>query len=567
MQKLIRITAVVTGLLMAGCAQENLWDRADRPFDGTGLQIVYSSPVDGQSGVPVDAVLEVKFDSDPAPATVPGGIELTVSNSEPVPVSYDINSHTVKITPQNRLIRGATYQLTVNTNITDIYGNPLSAQSNWAFQTADALKLMDVSYSGGGVGLLGDKLLVSFSEAVDTNSVWQIKVTGQTNHLFQKGDAGSFWNSDGTQLTLPVPVQWSAVSNTDQDILAVSPSNFKAAVDGSGLQNSSMQLTLPWSWTNAVTFASADSTPVTIPRLTAGSDGLWLFYVNGDGNWTAAKTTGGGWSPVAKSGWDDTSPAAAAVYGERAWLAAVTGTNKLVVSSASNEQPLTGGFALPVGGVKDLALTAVAADRLYLVWVTTNSPNRIRVALYSNQMWTNVTNIDPVGEDWAGVAVDSYDGKAAAVAWQQSPGTGLRYFDFGDFELKPSLDSFDIGGAGISLAAAGNGLVVAESSGDMESLISDGTGWSSLASFDPGDAIGGNPSAVYRSDGWFSLTHFQHQLHLFYFDQNGGGWTSTGWSLVDDSPYVSSGRGAAYGGRIWVAYYDKDNNTVKVAVH
>ncbi len=83
-----------------------------------------SDPVQGETNVPVDAVITVTFTRDVDPATVDGSsvVLRTGGGSVPVTRAFPVTADELVITPDNPMNAGGTYELTITSDVTDATG-------------------------------------------------------------------------------------------------------------------------------------------------------------------------------------------------------------------------------------------------------------------------------------------------------------------------------------------------------------------------------------------------------------------------------------------------------------
>ena len=103
--------------------------------DVTPPTVSTASPGDGEHDVPLDALVSVTFDEALDPATVNNQTLLVISPRGAVDgaVSYDDATFTAEFTPTRTLILGASYTVTLTTDVADVAGNMLDEDVTWNF--------------------------------------------------------------------------------------------------------------------------------------------------------------------------------------------------------------------------------------------------------------------------------------------------------------------------------------------------------------------------------------------------------------------------------------------------
>ena len=95
--------------------------------DLTGPALTGSSPISGDSGVPTNAPIVLRFNDQLDPITAQNGISVTQGGSAlSGTFSYSVDDKTVTFTPDTFLIPSATYTVSYTAQITDTEGNALT---------------------------------------------------------------------------------------------------------------------------------------------------------------------------------------------------------------------------------------------------------------------------------------------------------------------------------------------------------------------------------------------------------------------------------------------------------
>jgi hypothetical protein len=130
----------ISGLVLtAGCtvvSEEDLFSAIDdsKPW------VEDSLPQDGWIQVPTGITLKIWFSEPVEPATVSIGNIHLFSGQDLTPASYlageeEDGRGLVVLRPRESLIPGVQYTLRITTRITDLYGNPLEAETLILFHT------------------------------------------------------------------------------------------------------------------------------------------------------------------------------------------------------------------------------------------------------------------------------------------------------------------------------------------------------------------------------------------------------------------------------------------------
>ena len=137
-----------------------------------------SSPGNGQTGVPVNALIDLEFSEPLDIATVVPNIDVTLGG-EPVPVLMALSNgdQRVTITPASGLQANATYTVTIGTGLADLAGLAIDNPGSFSFQTAalvdkTQLKVVAVSPLNGSEAVpLNAEMAVGFNKPADAVSL------------------------------------------------------------------------------------------------------------------------------------------------------------------------------------------------------------------------------------------------------------------------------------------------------------------------------------------------------------------------------------------------------------
>ena len=108
-------------------------------IDVVAPQVIRTAPADKATAVERVAVISARF-SEPILAKSVDSATMTLENNGgavAARVDFDVASDTATLTPTSRLRMLGEYTTTVTTGVTDLSGNPLSADFQWSFTTRD----------------------------------------------------------------------------------------------------------------------------------------------------------------------------------------------------------------------------------------------------------------------------------------------------------------------------------------------------------------------------------------------------------------------------------------------
>ncbi|MCU7795985.1 MAG: Ig-like domain-containing protein [Candidatus Thiodiazotropha sp. (ex Semelilucina semeliformis)] len=105
--------------------------------DTTAPSVTARSPLPNQTGIATSAQISVAFDEALLGSSVDSQSLTLTQNGNPVSaiVSYDSNSHSIRLTPNTQLSGQTTYTVTLGATVQDLSGNFASSES-WSFTTA-----------------------------------------------------------------------------------------------------------------------------------------------------------------------------------------------------------------------------------------------------------------------------------------------------------------------------------------------------------------------------------------------------------------------------------------------
>jgi len=155
--------------------------------DTSTLSIVSSSPASGQTGIGLDATIQIQFNEALAPATVNTSNFLISSGfgSTSSSVSYDPSSNTVTIIPAALLSPSTQYTVAVTTGVQDPAGTPLKSSAQWSFTTQS------------GTNVTG---IVSVPTGTDPSTLTVVSYDGQESTPDSQGNFDASVTPVGTSL-------------------------------------------------------------------------------------------------------------------------------------------------------------------------------------------------------------------------------------------------------------------------------------------------------------------------------------------------------------------------------
>jgi hypothetical protein len=129
--------------------------------DTTGPALTGTSPVNGDTNIPLNAQINLQFSTQLDPITAQTGFSMTSGgNAVPGTFSYSTNDEIVTFTPVNPLAASTAYTVSYSAQITDTTGNPLSNPGSFSFTTGTAsvttgpsVLLVDPPNGASNVGL------------------------------------------------------------------------------------------------------------------------------------------------------------------------------------------------------------------------------------------------------------------------------------------------------------------------------------------------------------------------------------------------------------------------------
>jgi hypothetical protein len=140
----------------------------------TGLPVVLSTvPVNGATGVPVNAVVSATFDEVMNGATFTAGtFTVTGPGATPVAGAITYSGSTATFTPTNVLAASTLFTATITTGAKDLTGFGLAANYVWTFTTALPPTVVSTVPSNLAIGVgINTLVTATFSESMDPTTI------------------------------------------------------------------------------------------------------------------------------------------------------------------------------------------------------------------------------------------------------------------------------------------------------------------------------------------------------------------------------------------------------------
>ncbi len=121
-------------VLFSGCAKDDFQETF-----GLCPEVSATSPLNGETSVPLYKVISVTFNEEMNPATITQTSFTVVSGTSPIAGTISYSAKTAIFTPTGNLIANTTYIGKVTTLAKDLKGNALQADYIWTFSTGTTL--------------------------------------------------------------------------------------------------------------------------------------------------------------------------------------------------------------------------------------------------------------------------------------------------------------------------------------------------------------------------------------------------------------------------------------------
>ncbi|MCB1689856.1 MAG: Ig-like domain-containing protein [Halioglobus sp.] len=170
--------------------------------DSTGPLFETATLFDGQTDVPTNVRLSVRFDEPLNPVAV-AGIQLKDASDATVvtTISFSSDRRTVTLVPRSLLAANSSYVLSV-ADVEDVSGNPLLVPVAIGFTTADSLdnlagSILNWSYASNATLPLNAVLEVELSERIDPTTINTNVAAGQASFALYSNTQGRFMQGRG----------------------------------------------------------------------------------------------------------------------------------------------------------------------------------------------------------------------------------------------------------------------------------------------------------------------------------------------------------------------------------
>jgi len=172
--------------------------------DITGPALTGTSPVSGDTNIPLNVQINLQFSTQLDPITAQAGFSLrSGGNAVPGTFSYSTNDEIVTFTPVNPLAASTNYTVNYSAQITDTTGNPLSNPGSFSFTTGTA------SVTTGPSTLLVDP--PNDATNVGLNVAPHLTFSEPVNQLTIPGNLSlEYYDNSGAVLTVPATLTVAA---------------------------------------------------------------------------------------------------------------------------------------------------------------------------------------------------------------------------------------------------------------------------------------------------------------------------------------------------------------------
>jgi len=168
----VTVSTQATDLAGNPMADEFTWSFTS--IDTIAPEVTGSTPADGAIDVAPDTLISVQFSEAMDEESIDTG-SFTVSDGlTPIMGTVTLSGNTATFTPDADLDMETPFTATVNTQATDLAGNPLAASFTWTFTTGDTMapQVSSTTPADGAVNVsTGIAITVQFSEAMDESSI------------------------------------------------------------------------------------------------------------------------------------------------------------------------------------------------------------------------------------------------------------------------------------------------------------------------------------------------------------------------------------------------------------
>ena len=201
-----RLTTGVADLDGNALSNDHAWTFTTVPPDLTAPVVIATVPATSAANVLASRLVTATFSEAVDPATLSDAtFTVTPQGGAPVAawVSYDAGSFRAILEPATDLALGTTYEVRLNTAITDQAGNPLAQDEVWSFTTRpDApLSLLTTSAADFAAGSLTG---IMITEIDSSSSGGQVRLESPLNDVFADSTLGAQWHATRPEGYTPV---------------------------------------------------------------------------------------------------------------------------------------------------------------------------------------------------------------------------------------------------------------------------------------------------------------------------------------------------------------------------
>lgn len=327
--------------------------------DNTLPKVNSTNPVNGVSGVALNAGITVTFSEAMTPATVNAATFILKQGATVVNGAVSYVGVTAVLAPVVNLAAGTEYSATITTGVKDLAGNALASNYEWVFTTGTttdnvAPVVAGTSNVAGAINVATNSQVgATFSEGMDPSSINNTTFTVK-NTLTDAAVAGAVSYSGVNAVFVPAATLAGGTGYT---------STIKGGAGGvKDLAGNPLVADLVWSWTTAALADSASPTVTSVIPVNLAVDVALNSRVNATFSETINPLT------INTSTFTLSGPGTAAVSGTVGYDALTK------VATFTPAAPLTAGTAYTAtitAGVKDMAGNALLVNKVWSLTTVT----------------------------------------------------------------------------------------------------------------------------------------------------------------------------------------------------
>ena len=207
--------------------------------DQTPPTIISVNPVDGASEVSLNTKINVVFSEAMAPASLDtASFKLKDANNQTVAgsVSYNAATRTAVFSPNQVLLYGEVYTVSIDNSVTDLANNPLQSQlsTNFTTEFSPVVRLDDTSLyvhegDSGMVNLLFNVSLSKAANGIVTVDYATSDMTATAGSDYESSSGTLIFDASETSKTITVTITGDTVVEMDEEF-AINLSNASANV-------------------------------------------------------------------------------------------------------------------------------------------------------------------------------------------------------------------------------------------------------------------------------------------------------------------------------------------------